>query len=98
MAIFEIFRDVRDIEVGSSLLHIHKTHKKDRADKTQYESGSEKGVFLKRGLFRKVHYLEILENLEILEKPKTLEDKGESDHFLENLEIPEIPPAKRLLS
>ena len=30
-------------------------------------SGSEKGVFWKRGLFRKVHLLEILENLEILE-------------------------------
>ena len=31
------------------------------------KSGSEKGVFWKRGLFRKVHFLEILENLEILE-------------------------------
>ena len=29
------------------------------------KSGSEKGVFWKRGLFRKVHSLEILENLEI---------------------------------
>ena len=28
-------------------------------------SGSEKGVFWKRGLFRKVHFLEILETLEI---------------------------------
>ena len=43
-------------------------------------SGSEKGVFWKRGLFRKVHSLEILENLEILEilkNPQTLENKGQ---------------------
>ena len=48
-----------------------------------------KGVFWKRGLFRKVNFLEILENLEILEiveNPQTLENKGESDHFLEILE------------
>ena len=70
----------------------------------KFKSGSEKGVFWKRGLFRKVHFLEILENLEtleILENPQTLENKGESDHFLENLEIleiPEIPPVKRPLS
>ena len=31
------------------------------------QSGSEKGVFWKRGPYRKVHFLEILENLEILE-------------------------------
>ena len=31
-----------------------------------YASGSEKGVFWKRGLFRKIHVLESLENLEIL--------------------------------
>ena len=70
-------------------------------------SGSEKGVFWKRGLFRKVHFLEILENseiLEILEDPQTVENKGESDHFLEILEnleileILEIPPVKRPLS
>ena len=30
-------------------------------------SGSEKGIFWKRGLFRKVNFLEVLENLEILE-------------------------------
>ena len=30
-------------------------------------SGSEKGVFWKRGLSRKVHSLEVLENFEILE-------------------------------
>ena len=68
---------------------------------------SEKGVFWKRGLFRKVHFLEILENLEILEfleNPQTVENKGESDHFLEILEnleileILEIPPVKRPLS
>ena len=39
--------------------------------------------------FRKVHFLEILEVLvilEILEDPQTVENKGESDHkrFLEN--------------
>ena len=70
-------------------------------------SGSDKGVFWKRGLFRKVHFLEILENLEILEileNPQTVANKGESEHFLEiveNLEIVEIlevPPAKRPLS
>ena len=32
-----------------------------------FYSGSEKGVFWKRGLFRKVHFLEILEHLENLE-------------------------------
>ena len=71
------------------------------------ESGSEKGVFWKRGLFRKVHFLEVLENLEILEileNPQTVENKGESDHLLEileNLEILKIlenPLAKRPLS
>ena len=53
-------------------------------------SDSEKGVFWKRGLFRKVHFLETLENLEILEileNPQTVENKGECDHFLEILEI-----------
>ena len=70
-------------------------------------SGSEQGVFWKRGLFRKVHFLEVLENLEILEfleNPQTVEKKGDSDHLpesLENLkilEIPEISPVKRPLS
>ena len=69
-------------------------------------SGSDKGVFWKRGLFRKVHLLEILENLgilEILENPQTLENQEQSDHFLEILEnleileILEIPPVKRPL-
>ena len=63
--------------------------------------------FGKRGLFRKVHFLEILENLEILEileNSQTVENKGESSHFLETLEnleileILEIPPVKRPLS
>ena len=60
-------------------------------------SGSAKGVFWKRGLFRKTHFLEILES------PR-LENKGESDHLLEilenldSLEIPEIPPVKRPFS
>ena len=52
-------------------------------------SGSEEGVFWKRGLFRKVHFLEVLENLEILEileNCQTAENKGESDHSLEILE------------
>ena len=52
-------------------------------------SGSEEGVFWRRGLFSKVHFLEILENfeiLEILENPQTVKNKGESDHFLEILE------------
>ena len=67
-------------------------------------SGSEKGVFWKRGLSRKVHFLEKLEILESLENRQTLENKGESDHFLEILEnleileILEIPPVKRPLS
>ena len=77
------------------------------ARKDLLNSGSEKGVFWKRGLFNKKHVLEILENLEnleILENPKSVENRGESDHFLEipeNLEIseiPEVPPAKRPLS
>ena len=61
-----------------------------------------KGVFWKRGLFRKVHFLEILENLEILEileNPQAVESKGESGHFLEileNLEILEILLSPRL--
>ena len=50
--------------------------------------------FGKRGLwkrvFQKSHFLEILENyreiLEILENRQTLENKEESDHFLEILE------------
>ena len=70
-------------------------------------SGSEKGVFWKRVFFRKVHFLEILENLEILEfreNPQTVEKKGDSDHFLEIvenleiLEILEISPVKKTLS
>ena len=53
-------------------------------------------------------FLEILDNLEILEileNPQTVENKGESDHFLleilenlEILEILEILPAKGPLS
>ena len=33
------------------------------------EPASERGVFWKRVLFREVHFLENLENLEILESP-----------------------------
>ena len=57
----------------------------------EIQSGSEKGVFWKRGLFKKGPIsLEILENLEILEfleNPQTVEKKGDSDHFPEILEI-----------
>ena len=69
--------------------------------------GSEQGVFWRRGLFRKVRFLEILGNLEIpeiLENPRTVENRGESDHVLEILEnllileILEIPLVKRPLS
>ena len=52
-----------------------------------------KGVFWKRGLFRKKHFLEVLENLqilEILENLQSVENKGESDHLLESLENLEI--------
>ena len=52
--------------------------------------GFGKRVFWKRGLFRKIHFLEILENLEILDNPQTVENKGESDPFLETLENLEI--------
>ena len=67
----------------------------------------QEGVFWKRGSFRKIHFLETLENLEILEilaNLQTVENKGYSDQFLElleNLEMLEIrgiPPAKRPLS
>ena len=64
-------------------------------------SGSEKGSSGK-GVFQKSPL--ILENLEIpeiLKNSQTVENKGESDHFLENLEILEIleiPPVKRPLS
>ena len=63
--------------------------------------GFGKRGLLEKGLFRKVHFRESLENLEILEKFLTLGNKGVSDHsleILENLEILEIPPAKRPLS
>ena len=64
------------------------------------EKGSSgKGVFWKRGLFRKVHFLEILQNLEILDSSP--ENTGESDHcleILEKFENLEIPPVQRPLS
>ena len=65
--------------------------------------GFGKRGLLEKGSFQKSPILEILENLEILEileNPRTVENKGESDHFLEiqeNLEILEIlenPPVK----
>ena len=61
----------------------------------------EKGSFQKSPFSRDSRELEIFE---ILENPQTVENKGESDHFLEILEnseileILEIPPAKRPLS
>ena len=61
----------------------------DKCEQTQ-TSGSEKGVFWKRGLSKKVHFLENLEILEILENPQTVENKEESDHFLKILENIEI--------
>ena len=73
-----------------SIPPVHQTHG-GWADRV-IEFGK-KGVFWRRGLFRKVHFLEILENLEILEileNPQTVENKGESDHFLEILENLEI--------
>ena len=42
-------------------------------------------LILERGLSRKVHVLEILVILETPENPQTVEDKGETDHFLEIL-------------
>ena len=57
-----------------------------------------KGSFGKRGLLKNVRFREILENLEILEISQSVGNEGESDHFLEKLEILEsleIPPAKR---
>ena len=62
--------------------------------------GFGKRGLLEKGSFGKGVFLEILENLEILESPQTLENKRESDHFLEILEIfesLEIPPVKRPL-
>ena len=53
-------------------------------------SGSEKVFFWKRGLFKKVLFLENLEILETLENPKTLENKGKPNHLLEILENSEI--------
>ena len=56
---------------------------------SDHRSGSEKGVLWKRSLFKNVHFLEklvILETWEILEIYKSVENKGESEHFLEILE------------
>ena len=77
------------------------------AESTPYPNTQKRGLLEKGFFFRKVQFVEILENLEILEileNPQTVEKEGESDHFLEilenweNLEILEIPPAKRPLS
>ena len=78
------------------------------APRMAFFSGSRKGVFWKKGLFRKVHFLEVRENLENPENSRTVANEGESDHFLgilENLEtleilsvFPEIGVVPRLLS
>ena len=55
---------------------------------------------LEKGSFQKSPFLEILE---ILENPQSVENKGESDHFLEALEnleileILEISPVKSVI-
>ena len=58
-----------------------------------------KGSFGKGGLFKIVHFLEnlpeILENLEILEVPQSVEHSGEYDHVIEILEFLEISPVKK---
>ena len=45
------------------------------------ENKDREGVFWKRGLFRNVLFLEILEKVEILEDLQTVENKGEADRF-----------------
>ena len=60
--------------------------------------GSGKGVFWKRGLFRKVHDSREFRDSRDSREPPNCGKKGESDHFLEilvNLEILEIPPVKK---
>ena len=74
-------------------------------DKDCFVSGSEKGVFWKRGLFRKVQCRPSEEFRDSRDsgEPQTVENKDESNHFLEIrehlevLEILEIPPVKRPL-
>ena len=73
-----------------------------------FSLGFGKRGLLEKGSFQKSpNFLEILENLEILEfleNPQTVEKKGDADHFLEILEnleileILEISPVKRPLS
>ena len=64
---------------------------------------------MEKGSCQKSPFPEILENLEIqnleiLDNPQTVENKGDSDHFLEVLEhleileILELPPVERPLS
>ena len=55
-------------------------------------SGSEEGVFWKRpeGSLKNVSFPEILETLEILEIPQSVESEGEAVHFLEILDTLEI--------
>ena len=63
--------------------------------KTAFDSLGE-GVFRKRGLFKCVHFLEILKNPEFLEisrEPSECRKRRETDHFFRD--SLEIPPAKR---
>ena len=59
-------------------------------------------IWWKGGLFENIHVLEVLESTpEILEISQSVDNKGESDHCLELLEILEfleIPKVKRPLS
>ena len=60
-----------------------------------FEASERKGSFGKVDLFKEVHFLEILENLEIHEILQSVEKQRES-HYV--LEMPEICPVKRSLS
>ena len=51
----------------------------DPASETPVIGFGKRGL-LERGLFRKDHFLEIPEHLEILENPQVVENKSESDH------------------
>ena len=53
---------------------------------------------MEKGSFQNSPFLENLETPEILKNPQAVETKGESDHFLENVEILEILEVKRPLS
>ena len=58
--------------------------------RTREKSGSERGSFGKGVFSKKPIFVAILENLEILEIPQTVENRRDPDHFLEILSIPEF--------